>query len=180
MLTGSIVDARRQLEDAASALDVQLRELASTMLVAIVTPRWLSIAQVGDGSIVYRDCQNGLHVLSPPANAEFVNETTFLTSAHYLDALHCRTLPGEGVSGLALMSDGVQFLALRYADNTAFAPFFTPLFEFLDESVDEDPSQPAVPRLELEALLRSQGVCDRTDDDKTLVLAVCNNACRIL
>lgn len=63
-----------------------------------------------------------------------------------------------------MLSDGIQLLALRYADNTAHDPFFRPLFEFA--------GNPASTNAELEEFLRSERVCERTDDDKTLVLAI--------
>ena len=66
-----------------------------------------------------------------------------------------------------MLTDGIQLLAVRYADNTAHEPFFEPLFEFAEN--------PNSSNAELEEFLRSERVCERTDDDKTLVLAVRND-----
>jgi hypothetical protein len=48
----------------------------------------------------------------------------------------------------------------------AHAPFFAPLFKFIAEAKDLD-----VANQELTGFLRSPRVCDRTDDDLTLLLA---------
>jgi hypothetical protein len=73
-------------------------------------------------------------------------------------------MPSQEISGLAMLSDGIELLALCYKDNTAHEPFFTPMFEFAEK--------PGSTKAELEEFLESERVCDRTDDDKTLVLAV--------
>jgi len=65
--------------------------------------------------------------------SEYINETTFLTSSDYLKHLHRASLPSNEVSGLAMLSDGIELLALRYADNTAHEPFFLTMFEFAEK-----------------------------------------------
>jgi hypothetical protein len=69
-----------------------------------------------------------------------------------------------GVDEVALLTDGLQSLALRFASREAHGPFFEPMFERL-----RGPEQPS--ESELAAFLGSGPVNARTDDDKTLVLA---------
>ncbi len=162
LLEETVIAARSALH--AMAPGEEFRELATTLLLTIVTADWLSTVQVGDGAVVCRLSSGAFSVLSERGQNEYVNETTFLTSSDYLAHIHRATLPGKDVSGFAMFTDGIELLALRYADNTAHEPFFGPLFEF----VEKDSATEA----ELEEFLLSERVCERTDDDKTLLLAV--------
>ena len=70
------------------------------------------------------------------------------------------------VAHVAVISDGLQMLALKMPRGVPHEPFFSPLFRFVAEVDDE-----AVAAEQLESFLRSQRVRDRTDDDLTLLLA---------
>jgi hypothetical protein len=144
--------------------DGKFGDVATTLLLTVVTDQWLSTAQIGDGAVVCRTDPGGLSVLSDLRRGEYVNETTVLTSSDYRARLHQVTLPSAEVNGLAMFSDGIEFLAVRYSDNTAHEPFFTSMFDFAgnDSSTES----------ELVEFLQSERVCERTDDDKTLVLAI--------
>ena len=65
------------------------------------------------------------------------------------------------------MSDGVVRLAVNVVENVPHTPFFQPLLKFAAEMENEKKAQE-----ELAAFLASERVSARTDDDKTLVLAV--------
>jgi len=142
-------------------------DVATTLLLTIVTDQWLSTAQIGDGAVVCRSNPGGLRVLSDLRRGEYVNETTFLTSSDYRSRLHQVTLPSKDVDALAMFSDGIEFLAVQYSDNTAHEPFFASTFDFAGNANSTES--------ELVEFLQSERVCERTDDDKTLVLAVRND-----
>jgi len=72
----------------------------------------------------------------------------------------------ERIQEVALLTDGLQMLALNFAARKPHAPFFEPLFTALRGAVS--PDDLVVP---LRAFLDSDAVNSRTDDDKTLVLA---------
>ncbi|MDN4163392.1 PP2C family serine/threonine-protein phosphatase [Nocardioides abyssi] len=84
---------------------VESRELASTfMCVAVSGERFLG-AHVGDGVVGY--LKNGeLKVISAPDNAEFANQTTFVTSSRAAESMRLFRGSLEGVAGFILMSDG--------------------------------------------------------------------------
>ena len=67
---------------------------------------------------------------------------------------------------LALLTDGLQMLALRFADKSVHGPFFLPMFQALRAA--ESASALQTP---LRDFLNSPAVNRRTDDDKTLILA---------
>ncbi|WP_163164033.1 PP2C family serine/threonine-protein phosphatase [Arthrobacter sp. Alg241-R88] len=80
-------------------------DLASTFLcVAVSGDRFLG-AHVGDGVVGYLK-HGDLRVISGPDNAEFANQTTFVTSARALESMRLFRGSLGGVSGFILMSDG--------------------------------------------------------------------------
>jgi hypothetical protein len=161
LLKEALKEARSALEQLAGA---DLKSLATTLLLAIATPEWLATAQVGDGGIVGEFRFDELRVFSQPGEAEYINETVFLTSPDFLKHGHYTVSAAEDLTGIAVFSDGLQLLAMQYTENTAHKPFFVPVFEFA--------SRPNSTVEELAEFLRSERVCERTDDDKTLSIAV--------
>jgi Protein phosphatase 2C len=158
---------RNKLIAQAERLQVKPRELACTALVAIIGPTLAVFAQIGDGGIVVGDGQL-TRVVFWPETTGYANETDFLTDERFATALRFETSAAP-VSELALFSDGLQRLALDYASKVPHPPFFRPLFDGLRNATD------ATLLLEpFRAFLDSDRVNERTDDDKTLALAVCH------
>jgi serine/threonine protein phosphatase PrpC len=142
--------------------EFNLEDYATTLLVALATPGWTAVAQVGDGLIV-AEFDSSVRALTRPDHGEYLNETHFLTSSHYEDYLHVVVEP-IGFSSLVLLSDGLEPIATDLATGEPFPPFFHPLVAFArSRPANED---------QLVALLSSPRVCQRTDDDKTIVIAV--------
>jgi hypothetical protein len=69
------------------------------------------------------------------------------------------------VKALALMTDGMQHVSIRTADNTPHPPFFEPLFRQLPGVKDAHKAS-----LNLAEFMASDSISAHTDDDKTLVL----------
>lgn len=80
-------------------------DLASTFLCVAVSGNRFLGAHVGDGVVGYLK-HGDLKVISGPDNAEFANQTTFVTSARALESLRLFRGSLDGVSGFILMSDG--------------------------------------------------------------------------
>ncbi len=159
---------RQTLDHARHALEAQagsglLRELATTLLLAIASENTLATLQVGDGALV---CRLGgvLRVLTPVTDSEYINVTHFITGSTYAQDAVCTVLPAAEIDAIAAFTDGLQYVAISYPQNLAHEPFFGPLFTFA-ENARGDAS-------ELEALLGSPRILEKTDDDKTLLLAV--------
>lgn len=141
-----------------------MRAYATTLLLAVMTGRWAAFAQIGDGAIVAARTGGELELVLAPAAGEYLNETDFLTETDYLARLNLRTLPAPEIAALALMSDGVQWLAIDHANQQPHEGFFAPIFAFV--------AQPEANAEALETFLDSERVNARTDDDKTLIVAV--------
>jgi hypothetical protein len=158
--------ARQRIARAAASRGCANGEFSCTLLVALVDEAAAIFFQVGDGAIVYRGTDGRYVPALWPQTGEYANCTWFLTAD---DAAERVKLAGaRDVDEVALFTDGLQGLALRYVSREAHGPFFEPMFARLRQEADEQSEQL---RAELRAFLESGPVNQRTDDDKTLVLA---------
>ncbi len=138
---------------------------ATTLLAAAVMPELAAAVQVGDGAIVAGTTGGRLVALTTPQTGEHLNDTMFLTSPDALEA--ARVVVWRGRLGhLAMLSDGLQMLALSMPRGEPHGPFFRPLFRFVSQTADE-----VAGRKRLRSFLASQRVRRRTDDDLSLLLA---------
>jgi hypothetical protein len=158
-------DVRQVLCGEAERIGVRLRDCACTSLVAVVGPSSFAVGQIGDGAIVLGD-GTSYRTAFWPEPAEYANATDFLTDDRFADALQFATSP-EPVAEVAVLTDGLQRLALDFASRSAHEAFFRPIFAGLRSA--PDPEALVEP---LRAFLDSPRVNERTDDDKTLVIAV--------
>ncbi len=141
-----------------------LRDFATTLLLAVVSDHWLAAVQIGDGALVISDSAGALTVVTHPNHGEYLNETLFLTGDDPLAGAQFAIRQVADVRAVALLTDGLQALALTLADNTPHAPFFAPFFAHAAQAGGD--------ATQLAAFLNSARVAERTDDDKTLLLAV--------
>lgn len=159
------LDIQDGIATRAHALNVTTRELACTLVAAIVSPLGAAFIQVGDGAIVLRDNGSALRLPFWPDSGEYINTTFFVTDRAIADKIQFAVWPSQ-VREIALLTDGLQMLCLRYQDRSVHQPFFEPLFRSLRAAATglalHEP---------LRAFLDSPPVNSRTDDDKTLVLA---------
>jgi hypothetical protein len=157
------VRVRGSLSLEACLLNLPLREFACTLLTAIVGEKSAVFSQIGDGVIVVQNGA-GYRPVFWPQSGEYASTTYFLTGEGFEDQLAVRSLPGV-VNELALLTDGLQPLALHYATKSVHAPFFQPMFQTLRQTdLVENLEQP------LRQFLASGPVNERTDDDKTIIL----------
>lgn len=156
--------ARERLLEEATANGSTPRQLACTFLAALVGNGWAAFAQVGDGVIVF-DGPDGYDLAFWPDNGEYANTTRFLSEDDYQQHLRVEIVERH-VTELAVLTDGLQMLALDIAGAKVHNPFFGPLFEAVKKGRDE-----AALQLSLLEFMASTRVNERTDDDKTLLLA---------
>jgi hypothetical protein len=156
--------ARKAVEERALGVEVSRRELACTLLGAIVGKDDAWFGQIGDGLIVVGEKGEYSPVFWPHAG-DYLNDSDFLTDERYEARVQLaqRKTPGE----LALTTDGLQLLMANLAARSIHNGFFAPIFARLREADDE--SALLAP---LQEFLASAAVNARTDDDKTLLLAV--------
>jgi hypothetical protein len=170
LLTEALDRARDAVKTHAKEQQVSVREFASTLIAIVATPERVGAAQIGDGAAIAGDRHGNLISLTLPEAGEYLNETTFLVSPKAVEKAQIHFWQGRPVH-LAMFSDGLQLLALSMPQATPHAPFFSPLFQFVAQTSDEDDAIE-----QLRAFLRSPRVTERTDDDLTLLLAYCDRA----
>jgi hypothetical protein len=145
------------------------QDLAATCLVLVARGGKVCAAQIGDGAIVVRHETNGVALLIGPQQGEFANETVFLTSHRPFRSLQVSL--ACDISGFAMLTDGLQSLALSMGnDRSAYPGFFLPLFALLDSA------GPSVLNADLPQFLRSDRVRAKTDDDVTLLVATTHSS----
>jgi len=165
-LASSVLDAvRAKIESAALEREAATRDLACTLLGAIVGPTRATYFQIGDGAIVARH-DGALSPVFWPESGEYANMTYFVTDANAAEHLRCET--HDTTDEVALFTDGLQRLALVFATQTAHEPFFQPMFKVLRASSDDQTDELCTA---LRRFLGSDAINERTDDDKTLILA---------
>jgi hypothetical protein len=157
-------DARTRIKNEARSRECNCREFASTLCVVIAAPDCSVFFQIGDGAIIVRN--RGIYgVVFWPQSGEYANSTNFLTADDFQNRLDFLTTT-SCCSEVALFTDGLERLALRFDIQTPHGPFFDPLFRALRTAGDLDGLSDG-----LRQFLASDSVQHRSDDDKTLILA---------
>lgn len=156
------------VEQEAQTVSRDRRDFACTLLGLIASETCVACLQVGDGVIVLADSEERAygHVFWPD-RGEYANTTHFVTEDDALDHLQFESIHRRVVE-VALLTDGLQTIALNYQQQIAHEPFFKGLFAPLrtePEGCSSELSQ------SLATFLTSPRVNEKTDDDKTLVLA---------
>ncbi len=166
-----VLAVRQQICNSAVAKGLRPRDFACTLLGALLSNSIAAFFQIGDGAIVVRDGEE-LRPVFWPDSGEYANMTRFVTDedalAHLRTKLWISSIPSGLPDEIAMFSDGLQRLALVYQSQTAHKPFFEPMFAELRkadlQTCDSLTNQ-------LARFLDSPNINQRTDDDKTLVLA---------
>ncbi|MET0396606.1 MAG: PP2C family serine/threonine-protein phosphatase [Longimicrobiaceae bacterium] len=166
-LAGWYRDAAWQLQMEADAERRPLRDYACTLLCAVIDGKAAAYAQLGDGAIV-AGCGDDIVPVFWPQQGEYANTTFFITAPEHLERVQVRT-GAEVPERVALMSDGLQNLALHLVERRAHPGFFSPLFRDL---LRQPEGEAEALREPLRDFLDSPRINARTDDDKSLLLAV--------
>jgi hypothetical protein len=147
-----------------------VRELACTLLGAIIGVDKAVFFQIGDGAITYlSEGDEKMYPVFWPQHGEFANQTYFLFHSHIEDALEFIVEPLR-ISKVALFTDGMERLILNFRLREVHEPALCSIFDWLSRR--EEPQETTWgPTPELIAYLSSDGVRMRTDDDTTLILA---------
>ena len=159
-------DVRLAINERAEIDGMSTRDFACTLLVAAVGDTSSVFLQIGDGAIVI-DSPHSLRAVFWPEAGEYANMTYFVTDENASAHLQVSVVP-EVVSKVAVFTDGLQRLALRYDEHRPHDPFFAPLFQSVRTWTASQEGLLAA----LATWMDSDAINNRTDDDKTLILAV--------
>lgn len=161
--------ARDRIQLAAKKRELTPRDFAATLVLVMATPEAVVTAHIGDGAVVARDRDNALwSVLSAPHHGEYASTTYFATDDPQ-PALRIGRHPRQ-FNSIAAFSDGIENLVLDSVTGAASAAFFTPMAKPLDASITTGRDRTL--SRGLATFLASERLNERTDDDKTLIVAV--------
>jgi hypothetical protein len=170
MLREAAAGARESVLAEAQKNGSEPRDLASTLLVTVAGPSGGAALQIGDGMIVVSDGGGGWCWVFWPQHGEYANTTHFLTDEDAAARLQVEPFSGK-VTDIALMTDGLEPLALHYASRSVYEPFFDGMFRPLFDA--DGTNEISHLSASLERFLSSERVGSRTDDDVSLILATC-------
>lgn len=167
-LAGDWLDAMRdRIARRAGLLNEVPRSFAATLVGVIVEPHLTVVVHVGDGACALRLAgEAGWRVPSWPAQGEYASTTYFVTDDPQ-PRISISRIEGS-VEEVAVFTDGMERLALDFAGHRAFDRFFESLFPALRKA---SPGRQRGLSTQLRDFLDSERVTERTDDDKTLVMA---------
>lgn len=160
--------ARERIASAAAKRGLDPRDFATTAVVAISDGASTITAHVGDGAVAARSASSGgWTALSWPEQGEYASTTRFLTEEAGPALRFARH--DDPIDRLAVMTDGLERLALDFRTCVPHAAFLEPMVAPLTGrgigGHDRELSRA------LAVYLAGDRVNERTDDDKTLVLA---------
>ena len=158
----AIADAREQMESRAKNLELPTRELACTVVGAILLQDGGWIFHIGDGMAVV-ELANDATILSLPENGEYANETYFITGDDWRTHLRIKSFSGM-TRCLSLMSDGAMPFAVNREKTGMFGPFIEPIRSYMANVNEVDGSQA------LQATLSDERTWSITNDDKSMLL----------
>jgi hypothetical protein len=145
------------------------RNYSCTLLAAIVGADHAAFIQIGDGAIVVsHGDEDGWSYVFWPQHGEFANTTNFIQSPE-LENIIAFDLAPRRIDEFAIFSDGIENLVLHKASRSVQQSFFQSMIQPVRKievgGLAEELSEG------LRRYLASPTICERTDDDKTLVLA---------
>jgi Protein phosphatase 2C len=161
--------ARDRIYLAASRRARRSWDFAATMVLVMASHDEVVTAHVGDGAIVARGKNDtAWTVLSEPHHGEYASTTYFVTGDPR-PALRIGRHPIR-FDAFAAFSDGIENLVIDSATGVPSAGFFNAIAKPLDASnvLGKDNALSK----SLAAFLASDRLNERTDDDKTLIVAV--------
>jgi hypothetical protein len=166
-----VLDAREHLHATAEAASASARDLACTLVAGVIATNAAAFFQIGDGVVVVGPRTEPINEFSWifwPERGEYANTTTFLSDERVAEHLQHAEVP-YGIDEVAVLTDGIQSLVLDYKEHAAHAPFFSRMMAPLRARGDAGHIESLSSSLAI--YLDSPPINERTDDDKTLVLA---------
>jgi len=162
-----LTSVRDAITEIALAEGGQVRDYACTFLGAVIGQLGAAYLQIGDGAIVVAGEERGEYSwIFWPQHGEYANTTNFLTQEDATAVLQFDS--GPPISEIAIFSDGIERLILDLSARAVHSPSLRPIFDWLSGTEPNDARQPCQALI---SYLGSDHVNNRTDDDKTLVMA---------
>lgn len=164
-VAGWIDQVRDHIAQVAQDRGLAKRQFAATLILMLARDGELLALQIGDSALVARK-EGAWEALCWPENGEFASTTYFVTDD---PEPRLRTVRiAEGYDAFAAFTDGIETLALQHSELAPHRGFFDPMIRPIDQASSSGKLRDLSGALG--RFLDSAAVCERTDDDKTLVL----------
>ncbi|HXB65046.1 MAG TPA: PP2C family serine/threonine-protein phosphatase [Solirubrobacteraceae bacterium] len=156
--------ARAGVRRVAAEANARPGAFATTLILCVATDEAVCLAQIGDGVTCVRTLA-GMSSPFRPQRGSYANETTFITTGRRLPHTMLASYAASDVDGFCLSSDGLKLIITKDArTGEPFEPFFADVFGFASRGGRSEGLAAFLEKVE-----------DRTDDDKSLVVAVRSN-----
>ncbi len=156
---------QKKIEEIAAKDEKTLRDYASTFVAAVIGETCAAFFQIGDSSAVFSRSGESYQFAIEPEESEYINVTDFLTDETAFERLRF-VLIEEKIEDVILFSDGVASIAVDFQTNQPHEPFLMPMIAPLrNGNASNDLNE------KLEKFLGSPKINEKTDDDKTIILA---------
>ncbi len=152
----------------AAEANVSINEYSCTVLGCYLTTSQAAFFHIGDGAIIRNDGTDFYNAIWWPFNGEYQNITSFIVDSATLNNLNI-TIINEQINEVAIITDGLQLIALNMEAMNVHQPFFNDLFGSL--RLADNNEKVNILNVKLEAYLNSERINERCDDDKTLFMA---------
>lgn len=165
ILRSAYQSAFNSIQQKAEKERVHIHKYATTLTIAVITNELVVGAMVGDGMMVVEDMQGEFSCFFSLPKREYANQVVSITSDQGPKELQIvsRNAPAKTVS---LLTDGLLRLSCDLRKNVPHAPFFQKMTSLLYAVPEQSQASN-----ELQVLLNHPSINERTDDDKTLVVA---------
>ena len=160
-----IDEIRDRISIAADRRGTSPRQFAATLAALLIAPSEILALHIGDSAIVGRRGSEW-DAICWPENGDYASTTFFITDDPEPRLNIIRQ--DRQHDAFALFSDGVGDLALSVMDRQAHPGFFNPMMRPVDSAHASGKLKELSQKLQ--SYLAGRSVCERTDDDKTLVL----------
>lgn len=155
---------RSAIAGRAAELNEPVRQLATTLLVAVIGESASVFIHIGDGAIVVRE-DDDFRCMFWPQSGEYANTTNFVTDDDFADKIAYEVRDAR-IDECVVFTDGLERLILRFDNHTVHRPFIEPMLQNMRSAESTDHFFTP-----LREFLASARINERTDDDKTLILA---------
>lgn len=169
MISAWVNLARSRIASAADARSKTSRDFAATLVLVIANPAEVLTAHIGDGAVVARSRSDQIwKALSKPAHGEYAATTFFLTDQPE-PALRIGR-HSDTYDAISCFTDGIESLVLDFQSWEPSPAFFEPMVAPLVQS--SIVGRESLLSSKLADFLSGPRLAERTDDDKSLVLAL--------
>lgn len=165
----------KKLNKKALELNVEKKELSSTLLFAVLKANKGIIGHIGDG-VIGKISKNILNVISYPDNGEYINSTFFVTAEKAEQNFRIQKIQNfDNIQGIFIMSDGTAESFYNRKEKK-LAKAIANIAEWLTEYEEEEVKKALIDNFNKQILTKTEDDCSFnlmvkvTSDNRDIIL----------